>query len=51
MKIKINYFIIPLVAVILSALGGYFTSQGLSTWYPALIKPSFTPPGYVIGMV
>jgi len=51
MKLKPNYFIIPLIAITLSALGGYFTSQGLANWYPALTKPSFTPPGSVIGMV
>ena len=33
------------------AVGSFFTSSSVSTWYPALIKPSFTPPGSVIGAV
>ena len=51
MKIKINYFLIPLIVIIVSALGGYFTSVGLKEWYPSLTLPSFTPPGGTIGMV
>ena len=33
------------------ALGSVFTSSSVSTWYPTLIKPSFTPPGWIIGAV
>jgi tryptophan-rich sensory protein len=32
-------------------VGSVFTSSSVSTWYPTLIKPSFTPPGWVIGLV
>ncbi len=32
-------------------LGSFFTSSSVSTWYPTLIKPSFAPPGSVIGAV
>lgn len=32
-------------------LGSVFTSSSVLTWYPTLIKPSFTPPGGVIGTV
>lgn len=32
-------------------IGSVFTSSSVSTWYPTLIKPSFTPPGWVIGLV
>lgn len=32
-------------------LGSVFTSSSVSTWYPTLIKPSFTPPGGFIGTV
>lgn len=51
MKFKLNYIIIPLVAVIISALGGYFTSLGLKDWYSGLVLPSFTPPGSTIGLI
>ncbi len=33
------------------AVGGRFTAQGLGSWYDGLPKPSWTPPGSVIGMV
>ena len=32
-------------------LGSVFTSSSVLTWYPTLIKPSFAPPGGVIGAV
>ncbi len=31
--------------------GRMFTSQGVADWYPEILKPSFTPPGSVIGIV
>lgn len=31
--------------------GSYFTDLSVSTWYPTLIKPSYTPPGWLIGVV
>ena len=33
------------------SIGSFFTNMSVSTWYPALIKPQFTPPGWVIGVV
>jgi benzodiazapine receptor len=32
-------------------VGSVFTSSSVFTWYPTLIKPSFTPPGWIIGIV
>jgi benzodiazapine receptor len=32
-------------------LGSLFTDLSVSTWYPTLIKPSWTPSGATIGMV
>jgi benzodiazapine receptor len=32
-------------------LGSVFTSSSVSTWYPTLIKPWYTPPGWVISAV
>jgi benzodiazapine receptor len=34
-----------------SFLGRAFTSYGIPDWYQTLMKPSFTPPGYVIGII
>lgn len=48
---KINYLLIPLFAIAVSSLGSYFTSNAVNSWYLAIKKPSFTPPGSVIGAV
>ncbi len=50
MKIKPNYFIIPLITIIVSLTGSYITSAGME-WYATIKLPSFTPPGSVIGTV
>lgn len=34
-----------------SAIGSLFTSAGLDGWYDTLEKPTWTPPGWVIGAV
>lgn len=48
---KLNYFIIPLVTIFVAWLGGRFTMSAVRTWYVHLRKPSWTPPGAVIGAV
>jgi benzodiazapine receptor len=40
-----------LVCQLAGVVGSVFTSSSVSDWYPTLIKPSFTPPGWVIGFV
>jgi tryptophan-rich sensory protein len=50
MKIKINYFIIPLLTFAVGALGNWATSIGMP-WYRAIKVPDFTPPGSVIGTI
>lgn len=47
---KLNYIIIPLIAILTSTVGGYFTGLGMD-WYDTLARPDFTPPGSFIGMV
>ncbi len=39
------------VCQVAGVLGSVFTSQTVITWYPELIKPSFTPPSWVFGPV
>jgi tryptophan-rich sensory protein len=34
-----------------AVLGGRFTAMGIGPWYDGLAKPSWTPPGAVIGAV
>lgn len=47
---KANYILIPLVVVVVALLGNWFTGGGME-WYETLSLPSFTPPGYAIGIV
>lgn len=49
---KLNYLIIPLLVVFVSLTGSFFTTQGIeSGWYEQIAKPSWTPPGSLIGIV
>jgi tryptophan-rich sensory protein len=34
-----------------AAVGGWSTGRSVSTWYPTLYKPGFTPPDWVFGPV
>jgi tryptophan-rich sensory protein len=42
---------ILLTELIGGGIGSVFTLSSISTWYASLNKPSFTPPGAVIGIV
>ena len=49
---KIWKFIISiLIPFLASAIGGFFTSSSVLTWYVDLIKPSFNPPSWIFGPV
>ena len=48
---RLNYLLIPLITIFVAWLGARFTSRSVREWYPALRKPSWTPPGAVIGIV
>jgi len=47
---KINYFVIPLITVLVSVIGGWLTSSGMN-WYGKLALPSLVPPRWVFGPV
>ena len=40
-----------LIPFLASAIGGFFTSTSVLTWYVDLIKPSFNPPSWVFGPI
>lgn len=46
-----NYLFPPLFYFFVARLGSFFTSKGVKTWYETIEKPSFTPPGYFIGII
>lgn len=48
---KLDYLLVPLITVFVALAGNFFTSAGLSGWYDTIKKPSWTPPGFVIGAV
>jgi len=47
---KLNYIIIPLIAFLVATIGSFFTGTGMD-WYETINLPSWTPPGYIIGIV
>jgi len=46
---KIYYILPPLFYFLIALAGRWFTAQGINSWYPALVKPVYTPPGGFIG--
>jgi tryptophan-rich sensory protein len=47
----LSYILIPLVTMLVAYIGGRLTASSVKTWYRGLRKPSWTPPGGVIGAV
>jgi tryptophan-rich sensory protein len=47
---KVNYFFIPLIAVIVAYFGKTITEEGMA-WYNTLDLPSIAPEGKIIGLV
>jgi tryptophan-rich sensory protein len=50
MKIKTNYFIIPLIVVLVGLSGSLITLSG-KEWYQSINIPSWTPSGATIGFI
>lgn len=46
-----SLLIIIVLCLSVEIITSYSTSHIVSTWYPRLIKPSWTPPGWVFGPV
>lgn len=47
---KLNFIIIPLIAVATAVFGGWLTGLGMG-WYKTINLPDWTPPGQFIGIV
>lgn len=39
------------IPISIGAVAAFFTASSVSTWYPTLANPSFTPPGQLFGPV
>ncbi len=51
MKKYLKLIISILIPFIASAIGGFFTSSSVGTWYTTINKPSFNLPSWVFGPV
>ncbi len=40
-----------IICQIAGIIGSIFTASSVASWYPTLVKPSFTPPGFYIGLI
>ena len=47
----LSYLFIPVVTVLVAYVGGRLTMRSVATWYRGILKPTWTPPGSVIGAV
>lgn len=47
---KLNYFVIPLITVLVATVGSWLTNRGMN-WYKTINLPSWTPAGSLIGTV
>ena len=51
-KFNILALIINLaIPLAVGAIGGFFTSSNVQTWYPTIEKPSFNPPNWIFAPV
>lgn len=51
MNNKIKFVISLAVCQLAGVIGSVFTSSSVTTWYPTLTKPNFSPPGWIFGPV
>ena len=50
-KVWISLVIFILLCLVLEIVGNLLTKETVSTWYPTLAKPSWTPPDWIFGPV
>ncbi|MDP1608874.1 MAG: TspO/MBR family protein [Chlamydiales bacterium] len=50
-KLWISFIIFILLCFAIEIIGSFWTRETVSTWYPTLVKPSWTPPDWVFGPV
>ena len=50
-KIWISFAVFILLCLAVEIIGSIWTKETVATWYPTLVKPSWTPPGWLFGPV
>lgn len=50
-QLWVSFIVFIILCFIVEVIGGFWTKQTVSTWYPTLIKPSWTPPDWIFGPV
>jgi len=40
-----------IICQMVGVIGSIFTAGSVTSWYPTLVKPSFSPPGFYIGLI
>lgn len=48
---SISFLVFILLCFIVEIIGSLWTKETVSTWYPTLAKPSWTPPDWIFGPV
>ena len=50
-KLWISFVVFIFLCFTVEIVGSFWTKETVSTWYPTLVKPSWTPPDWVFGPV
>lgn len=50
-QLSISFVAFILICLIVQIVASLWTKETVSTWYPTLIKPSWTPPDWIFGPV
>ena len=50
-KLWITFVLFIALCFIIEIVGSIWTKETVSTWYPTLVKPSWTPPNWLFGPV
>lgn len=51
MNFSPNFILIPAVIIATAVIGSRYTTKGLHGWYETIKKPTWTPPGSLIGAI
>lgn len=50
-QLWISFVVFILLCLIVEIVGSFWTKESVSTWYPTLAKPSWTPPDWIFAPV